>query len=199
MIPESGENSTVDLYVCKDFPSKWEKVKTLLNGKYSDPTVFNILDNYYLFLYDEANGFKGTYYQIDFNNMNLIEINTVVYERNTGRSAGNFIKKEDGHFLRPSQKSCDMYGKTIIFKDVYFLNGEYKEVDLEEIDTRKIIVDNKKGVDRVHTYSISESYECVDYNYMKFDLLKRFKIIRRKKMVNRRNKDEQNKKTSKKV
>ena len=62
MIPESGENLTLDIYEAVDFPGKWEKRKTLIKGhNYVDPTIVEVNGVIYLFVYQDKRGDYKTF------------------------------------------------------------------------------------------------------------------------------------------
>ncbi|MFW5812983.1 MAG: glucosamine inositolphosphorylceramide transferase family protein [Fibrobacterota bacterium] len=52
MIPESHMNYSVDVYKAESFPYHWVKQKTLLEGNYLDPTVFQYGGHWYMFAAD---------------------------------------------------------------------------------------------------------------------------------------------------
>lgn len=180
MIPESGENNTLDLYYAVDFPYQWEKLTTLLNGKrYVDPTVYCSRDNKLLmYVYDEKDGYYGITFELDLQQRKIIEINRISYSMNEGRSAGYFFKLND-KMIKPVQDCREIYGKSIMFKD-YEKEKDGKDSLVWLLDVSKIKISMNSKVNRIHTYSSSDNYEVIDYNILKFDIFKRFKLLRRK-------------------
>lgn len=73
-----------------------------------------------------------------------------------------------------------MYGKKIIFNECDFEEQLFKDIKMFELDGSKVQVGNLVGVDRIHTYSETDKLEVIDYSVFHFDLLKRFRIMRRK-------------------
>jgi len=65
--------------------------------------------------------------------------------------------------LRPVQLGEGEYGKQTAFYKVDFTDGQFKEEQISIIDNSDIIVDNKKGVDKIHTYSKVGEYETIDF------------------------------------
>lgn len=49
MIPETGEAESVRLYRALEFPRRWRLERTLLHGKYVDPTVFEADGRWWMF------------------------------------------------------------------------------------------------------------------------------------------------------
>jgi hypothetical protein len=52
MIPESHSNYEVSIYKADNFPYGWKKHRTLIEGNYSDPTVFYHDNHWFLFAVD---------------------------------------------------------------------------------------------------------------------------------------------------
>ena len=49
MIPESRQDRSVHLYVAEDFPTRWRRAATLLQGAFADPTVVRHDDRWWMF------------------------------------------------------------------------------------------------------------------------------------------------------
>ena len=183
MIPESQEARIIELYKAVDFPYKWSKVKNLLNDVVlADPTVFKYNGTYYLACYKNIKPFTLQLYQLDMSSLALKLINELIYDSNTGRPAGRLIPFNDG-LLRPSQDCRGMYGRSVIWNHITINGSAINEsVILRTVNTEINIEDLPyEGVDRVHTFSVSEAgAEFIDYNIHSFSLFKRFKIIWRR-------------------
>ena len=184
MVPESGENNSLALYEAKNFPNDWVKVKSLNTDFFADPTIYTLNGEIYLFVYNEKKPYQAKLYKFD-KNLDLVLINTINYEKNVGRPAGYFFNY-DKNLYRPAQNSSEMYGKSIRFYQINNMESSYKEEAVLDVNNNEIIVDRKKGVDRIHTYSTDGVFECIDYNNLHFHLFKRFNIIKRSKAVKRR-------------
>lgn len=52
MVPESQMDYSVSVYKAEKFPYGWKKDKTLIEGNYLDPTLFQYEDNWYMFAAD---------------------------------------------------------------------------------------------------------------------------------------------------
>jgi hypothetical protein len=58
MIPEAGETKSVRLYKAKEFPTKWELDRVLLNGlSFSDPSLLKYNNKWWLFVETDPHGF----------------------------------------------------------------------------------------------------------------------------------------------
>lgn len=189
MIPESAENNSVDLYVSRFFPYKWEKVGSLIVGvKYADPTVFVKNGCLKMMAYLEENGhYELVFYSININKCSAVEETRIQYDKNQGRPAGH-VFLTGSSLLRPVQDSVEMYGKSIIFKAIDIVNN-YRESNVCNVENKRIKIGHHQGVDRIHTFSCTSILEAIDYCYAKFDLFWAFKKMRRKKSVEKRKRE----------
>lgn len=188
MIPESGEGMNLELYKATAFPDKWEKVKNLIEGvNYVDPTFYWQDNNMYVFVYiDQRGRYETRIYILNADQLELEYIESIYYKQNIGRSAGQFFKGDGGEDLRPVQLGEGEYGKQTALYKVDYVDGHFKEDYIGIIDNCKIKVNDKKGVDKLHTYSNVGEYEAIDFVNYKFDLFKRFKILYRQYLRSRR-------------
>ena len=191
MIPESGEGMNLELYEAKEFPDKWIKVKNLIEGvNYVDPTFYWHDGCMYVFVYVDQKGkeYETKIYRFNADVLELEFIESIYYNQNVGRSAGQFFKGEGGALCRPVQLGEGEYGKRTAFYEVGFVDGHFKEKQIEIIDNDKIVVDGNKGVDKLHTYSNVCGYEAIDFVNYRFDLFKRFEILYRQYLRSKRHK-----------
>lgn len=185
MVPESGENKTLDLYVATHFPDEWEKIATLLKGeRVVDPTVFKYNDKYYIYIYMEESSYQACIYELDIENKKISWLKNIDYDFNEGRGAGYVFKFND-RLIRPTQDCKKIYGKSVIFREVS-LDQYLDEGIIDEIVVNAVSVGHEGRVDRIHTYSRNGDYEAIDFCRLKFDLFKRFKILKRKKHLEKR-------------
>ena len=166
MIPESYENKTVDLYECIEFPTKWEKKKTLLeNVSAVDATLYFQDKKWWMFVnIARKEGFSMNdelyiYHAKDFLKDEWISHskNPVVCDVVTARAAGNLIKK-DGKLYRPAQDCSGFYGRKIVINEVLKLSeDEYKEQLVGEINS-----DFSDDLVAVHTLNCSKKLTVID-------------------------------------
>ena len=190
MIPESGENLSLDLYVAEEFPHKWRKINTLVTGKnLADTTVFTFGNKHWFYTYEaKTGGFNCYLYQLNLDDHSATLYCCKEFDKNTCRSAGYFIS--DGKDLvYPTQDCNGMYGKGIIINKLTIGTDNFEIEEMFAIDNDKIQIDRKKGVDRMHTYSCTKSMEYIDYNNFHFSLFKRINILKRKFALKKRNRE----------
>lgn len=190
MLPESGENLSLELYEAKSFPDEWEKVKNLVEGvNYVDPTLLFLDDEIFVFVYIDKKGeYETRIYKLNTGTLELEYHSSIYYKENVGRSAGQFFKGENGEWKRPVQWGEGEYGKRTAIYNVDYKDGVFVETVDSIIDNNMVVVDGRKGVDKIHTYSKVGSYESIDFVKYKFDFLKRIKILNRKRKLAKRHK-----------
>lgn len=189
MIPETGENNTINLYRSIDFPNKWKLECVLTSGhRYADPTVFVHHQNVYFIVYNESpDDFYNVIYKINMSDYTISEVDTIRYKTNIGRPAGFFISDGNKGFYRPAQNSRELYGKNIILYKENFDNNTIVENEFSVVDNSKVRIGDRTGVDRIHTYSCTDLHEAIDYCNFHFVLNKRFEILKRERKVKQRN------------
>ncbi len=118
MIPEKAEVKRVDLYRCVEFPLRWERVKTLIDGiKIADPTLIEhegrwwllcaakqgrVRINESLFAYYADSPLSTTW--------TPHAANPLVRDFRSGRPGGRIFRDAAGRLLRPSQDCLRRYG-----------------------------------------------------------------------------------------
>ena len=169
MIPETGDNGTIDLYKAAAFPEHWDKIATLSSGKkYVDTTVVCRNNRYYAVSYRKDTGcWKLDFFELDMETHKLCELVSKKYSANIGRPAGNFYEEKE--LIRPAQ-NCELkYGENIILNRVMTDGGKFEEQEVGRIQISDIDVPLKAH--RIHTYNKDSAYEVVDLFIEKIDLL----------------------------
>lgn len=174
MIPETKDNKEVALYKAKNFPKKWEKVKTILSQPCVDTTPFIYNDENYYFttIANKHSSDDNLFLVIEKNG----ECKQLLKDNLCLRSAGNVIF-EKGNMIRPSQDDT-VYGDAVIFNRVAdFSVNSYKEVPFKrvlppgsEANSENVcvkLINNKKNIqfNGLHTYNVNEDYEVIDLRY----------------------------------
>lgn len=176
MIPESADNSSIDLYECTDFPYQWQKKKTLLsNIEAVDTTPLKTEDGWYLFTSERITG-------ADFNDELSIYKSTdlltqafeklyqqpVISDVKNARMAGRFFR-ENGELYRVSQDCGKRYGHQVNVHKVLQIEGGYQEQYIKTISPGR-------GALGFHTYNRANGLEIGDMELVRFDYysLKRF-------------------------
>ena len=166
MIPETNENSTVDLYEAENFPTKWKKVRTMIqNIKAVDATLYHKDGKWWMFLSQvQKDGFSlndtlWLYYCDDFrtNTWKSHPLNPIVTDVTCARPAGNLIEI-DGKLLRPAQNCSGVYGRGLVFNEILKLS----ESEYEERVVQQIRSDFADDLVAVHTFNHSKRFSVID-------------------------------------
>lgn len=176
MIPESSANNSLDLYKAIDFPKKWEKECTLIDGcDYVDTTVYIKDKVVYLFSYKKVKeGWDLVTFTLDMKSKSLEEKDTLHFTKNIGRPAGCLI--DNDVLLRPAQDSSRKYGEAIILNEVVSLSP-YKEKLFKKLTISDFPISKKAK--RIHTYGEDDRFVVVDYFIEQFELFHAFEIYKR--------------------
>jgi hypothetical protein len=135
MLPETGENRTIEIYRCTRFPDQWEKVKTLMTGVYAvDSTLLESNGKWWLFtnIAKEGGSTWDTLYLFYADHPlsdNWIPHpqNPIVNDIHLARPAGQVYFDGTG-FIRPSQDCSVRYGYATNFNRISQLSeNEYAE------------------------------------------------------------------------
>jgi hypothetical protein len=124
MIPETGENRTLELYRATEFPLKWELVKVLMkDGVYSDATPLFRQGRWWLFVTVDAAG-NATQDELSIFHSEAITgpwmphaANPVKSDSRASRSGGRIIKHGDRLF-RPAQDCDRHYGAGLVWFEI---------------------------------------------------------------------------------
>jgi|GEM_PF-2880440 len=140
MVPESGEDKTIQLYKCTEWPGKWEKVMNMMEGQACYDTTFAEHDGKH-WMFVNIQGFDGQgpddelhlYYADELltDKWTPHPMNPVVSDVRYARQAGRIFKK-DGQLFRPSQHGGGSYGNgTHINRIDTLTTNEFAETRLE--------------------------------------------------------------------
>ncbi len=167
MIPETGENRTIDLYKCIDFPDNWVFVKNIMKDVNAvDTTLFNYNGKWWLFtVIDEINSsLDGSPELFLFFTDNIFSgtwtshpLNPVVSDIRIARPAGQvFI--HNGNIYRPSQDCAGRYGKAFNINQILTLS----ETEYKEVRVRKIEPDWDSNLKGTHTFNFDGDFTVID-------------------------------------
>lgn len=130
MIPETGQNRTVEMYRCEEFPSRWAPVATLLDGGfYVDATLHREDDRWWMFANvgsdeagadDELHLFSAATL---FGEWKPHARNPVKCDVRSSRPAGRLFRQGDQLF-RPGQICAPIYGSGVALHRVLRLDDE---------------------------------------------------------------------------
>lgn len=174
MLPETGENRTIEIYRCIQFPEKWEKVKNLMTGVYAvDATLLEAKERWWLFANIGKDGGStwDTLY-LFYANDPLSEFwiphpcNPIVKDIRSSRPAGKIYSDQKG-FVRPSQDCSVRYGYAINFNRITKLT----ESEYEEIQEWKF-TPTPKDITATHTWNEAGGVYIIDAKVTSSKLLK---------------------------
>ncbi len=171
MIPESGQNRTIDLYRSAGFPYKWDYVKTIMKDLNAvDTTLFYHDNKWWLFTLIE--NIESTqenspelylYYagSIFSDNWSSHPMNPVVTDVRKARPAGG-IFVSDGIIYRPGQDCAERYGRAFSFNRITKLSTtEYHEEQVQ-----KVLPHWSRHLKGAHTFNTERNITIIDaYKY----------------------------------
>jgi hypothetical protein len=132
MVPESARAKAIRLYEAHSFPRAWRMVATLLEGDFTDSTLFRHDGLFWMFActhsrtHDElvlyfAEGIRGPWHSHPSNPI-------VARNRAISRPAGRVINMADGGLLRYAQDDRGAYGKSVVaFRITELTTERYRE------------------------------------------------------------------------
>lgn len=156
MVPESGENLSLDLYESVKFPNEWKKVKTFISGvNFADTTVFKFENEYWLYTYEAKPECYTCYlYKLNLEELSITLHSSKNYMTNCCRSGG-YIINGDNYLICPIQDCSKIYGKELIFNELSITSNDFNLKEIFRIDNDRInLVDTKNagGGGRQATY-----------------------------------------------
>jgi hypothetical protein len=164
MIPESLENTTVDLYRAVDFPTRWAFERSLLSNIHAvDATLLDDGSRLWLFLNVAE---PGASVNDELHLYSATELggpwvrhpeSPIVSDVARARPAGQIFRHR-GHWIRPSQDCSHGYGAAIVFNRIERLTtAEYRETPISRVEP--LWAARLAGT---HTYNAAGSIEVVD-------------------------------------
>lgn len=176
MIPESADNSTVDLYECLEFPFKWRFKKSLLTHvRALDSTLYFQDNKYWLFCTIQKRSGSSTneelclFYTDHFLTGEWTEHtgNPVLSDPSSARPAGR-IFYHDNSWYRPSQICVPRYGYGLSLNRIIKLSeSNYIEENVKEAKP-----DWMKNLLSVHTLNFSNELTVIDGQIKRFRFFK---------------------------
>jgi len=162
MIPETRDADAIDLYRCEDFPGKWLRQRTLMQGRFVDTSIWQHHELWWLLTTtakpDSRSGCLLLFYADSLNNQwRFHPANPISTDVRNVRNAGRVFRK-GSMLLRPSQDSSRGYGRRLCFNEITELSRHrYSERLLMTVETQ-----NSKRVGGIHTYNCSGNIELID-------------------------------------
>ena len=165
LIPETGSNSSVELYHARSFPLDWTLTKILLNDvKMYEVTLLWHQDTWWMFAAVAHEGGSAQDELAIFYSQSLEgpwhphQLNPVKSDCRSARPAGNIIK--DGErLLRPAQDCESIYGSSLVWLEILELTpSRFKECEVARWPGS--IVLNAEGA---HTFNRCNDVGVIDF------------------------------------
>ena len=162
MTPESSGSNSVDLYVCREFPLKWKKERTLIEGKYVDPTLWEHDGKWWMAVTtaepESRAGCLLLFYSESLSSEWRLHPNSPIStDIRNNRGAGAIIRAGD-RLIRPSQSGSPIYGYSFGFHEIVSLTEHrYQERLLTAVSPQRF-----KGMIGVHGYARLADFEVID-------------------------------------
>jgi hypothetical protein len=163
LIPETGQNRTIELFRAERFPDVWRQEKVLFQGLNALDTTLWVQDGLYWFFVTVPTGDDSGYQLLLFSAESLTgewkhhPASPLCLDVRRARSAGS-VFVHDGKLIRPAQDCSVNYGRAIRFHEIYRLNpSEYEERLLGGVEPTWAA-----GVEGTHTYNRAGDFEVLD-------------------------------------
>jgi hypothetical protein len=171
MVPETGNNNTIELYRCVNFPDEWEFIMNLMdNIKAKDTTLFYYKDKWWLFTSIHKSTIKPEYSELSLFysddlmscNWNAHPCNPIVSDIRTARCAGKIFLSDENIF-RPSQDGSGRYGRALNLNQITVLSEtKYEEILVSKVEAFEL----DKTYKGVHTFNFENNFSVMDaYTY----------------------------------
>lgn len=173
MLPETGQNRTVELYRCVEFPNRWEFHSTLLNDIPAvDATLLEYQGRWWMFVNTCAK-YNDAYENHDELHLYVSDtplgpwlphrLNPIKLDALSARSAGKIYHLGE-HLYRPAQDCSVRYGyATVVHQIITLTSHEY-----EEKETGRILPVGKPGILGVHTLNYASPFTIIDLLVRRF-------------------------------
>jgi hypothetical protein len=164
LIPESAATKNLYLYQAVEFPVKWERKCTLIEGLHVyDATLFLHSDGlYYLFCTVKedsrfsSDAYLNIFYSSDIEQLFIPhQMNPIYADVTKSRPAGK-VFKHGNEIIRPAQIGAPVYGHGIAF---------YKITELSPTAFKEELIIEQSpinGFDATHTYNESDNFIVCD-------------------------------------
>lgn len=132
MIPESVEAGGVYLYKATSFPHKWERVKKLVSGPYTDATLFKHQNKWWMFAAGLDNETLHLFHAeaLDGEWVPHVKSPLITNDKSNSRPAGGVVA-DDGRLYRYVQDDGPYYGHSVkVFEILSLTDTSYLEKEL---------------------------------------------------------------------
>jgi len=151
MIPEGGLGGELAVYKAGNFPYDWKRCSVVFKDvPYADPVLYNHHGQYYVFVTTPDDNKLEIWKGHPEGEWTLAHRGEHLHSR----GAGNIFEYQ-GMLLRPVQESEEVYGHSILFKEITIEPYTEKVVDSVE----PMWYDNLIGT---HTFNFNDDYVVID-------------------------------------
>lgn len=179
MIPETGQNRTIELYSAINFPYGWKLEKVLMKDiKAFDSTIWFSDQKAWMLTNIVGAGRPGCtdlylfYADTVFDEWKVHPRNPIISNIASARPGGNLFMHK-GEIIRPSQNCSVRYGQALVFNKITCMTEyEYGELKIEQANP-SWYPENLS----FHTYNFNEDLEVIDGELMKKDSLNPFRRL----------------------
>jgi hypothetical protein len=132
MLPEMQQSGRLDLFRCVDFPLRWERVRTLIQGlRIADATLHQHEGRWWMFCSAKRRGQRINETLLAFHADSPMSDhwtphphNPLVRDFSRARPAGRLLRDEQGRLLRPAQDCVRRYGHGLCLNEILTLSPE---------------------------------------------------------------------------
>lgn len=182
MIPESSVEGDVRLLRATDFPTKWERAETLLNGRFCDSVLLEKDGTEYLLTQELGESFAYDTLSVFIKkNGEYSPLCTAALGRRCSRAAGALIKR-CGVYIRPAQDCRKTYGGAVVFRRIVSIGTDgCEEEDMARVCAKDIkLCKGRRRFSGVHTYNVCGGMETVDLKReRRFQICNIINLVRR--------------------
>lgn len=165
LVPETGDARRVELFAAADFPARWERVATLIEGVNAvDATVLAHAGRYWMWVTIAVPGGRLQDETFLFSSDRLDAgwtphpRNPVISDARRARPAGRPFRC-GGRLIRPSQNCAGRYGERVVFNEVEVLTpDDYRERPAGTLGPEWAAGPNLAA----HTYTFDGEWEATD-------------------------------------
>lgn len=167
MLPESSDNTSIDLYHSTDFPLHWQHAATLMRDVYAvDSTLFFYHNRWWLFTciaaHSEAPARDELFLYYADSPLSATwtphPLNPIVSDARCARPAGRIFTSAD-RIIRPAQDCSRRYGYGLRLMEIVTLDEEH----YEEREYRAYLPQGKRV--GIHTFNRQAGWAAIDVKF----------------------------------
>lgn len=164
MLPESGQNWTVELYRCVDFPERWVKDRVLLSDVRSgDATLVEHEGRWWMFMTQAEPGRSihahlYLYWAETPLGPFLSHPGNPVKSGLRGTRPAGALFYQEGSLYRPTQDCSRAYGEAVVLQRV----DELTDTGFRETEVGRVAPDRRSEARRLHTVNAGDGIRVMD-------------------------------------